>query len=75
MAGVLKIVWRIFFVAVCFTVGGFAAVYAQPYVHDNADALLVITTVFAVFAGFMVAIISILGDLSHPLIFHTTEKV
>jgi hypothetical protein len=53
---------RIIFAVVCFAIGGVSSYYSQPYIHENSDALLVITTVFAVFAGFMVAIITILGD-------------
>jgi hypothetical protein len=34
----------------------------QPYVHGNADLVLIIVTVFAVFAGFLVAVITIVGD-------------
>jgi hypothetical protein len=45
-------------------VGAVAAFYCQPYVKENSDALLIVTTVFTVFAGFLVAIITILGDPS-----------
>lgn len=41
---------------------GFGAYYGQPYVHDNSDAILIIITVTTVFAGFLVAIIAVLGD-------------
>ena len=50
------------FIFLCFVLGSVSAYYGQPYVHDNADALLIIITVFTVFAGFLVAIITILGD-------------
>lgn len=50
------------FYGVCFAVGAVGAYYGQPYVRDNADAVLIIITVFSVFAGFLVAIITILGD-------------
>ena len=40
------------------------AYFGQPYVRDNADAVLIIITVLTVFAGFLVAIITILGDPS-----------
>jgi hypothetical protein len=40
------------------------AYYAEPYAHDNSDLVLIVTTVFTVFAGFLVATITILGDPS-----------
>jgi len=46
----------------CALVAAAAAAYGQPYVHHNADLVLVIVTVFAVFAGFLIAVITILGD-------------
>jgi hypothetical protein len=52
------------FLCFCLAVAGIAAWYAQPYVGDNSDVVLVVTTVFTVFAGFLVAIITILGDPS-----------
>jgi hypothetical protein len=36
--------------------------YAQPLVHNNDEAVNVIVTVFSVLAGFLVAIIAIIGD-------------
>jgi hypothetical protein len=46
----------------CLLCGAVAAYYGQPLAHENADALLIIITVMTVFAGFLVAIITILGD-------------
>lgn len=43
---------------------GLAAFFGQPLLRDNADALVVIITVTTVFAGFLVAIIAVLGDPS-----------
>lgn len=43
---------------------GFAAFCGQPFLRDNSDALIVIITVTTVFAGFLVAIIAVLGDPS-----------
>ena len=40
------------------------AYYAEPYSHENSDLVLIVTTVFTVFAGFLVATITILGDPS-----------
>jgi len=50
----------IFAVCSCFAAG--AAYYGEPLVRHNTDAILILTTVFTVFAGFLVAIIVILGD-------------
>jgi hypothetical protein len=41
---------------------GLFAYFLQPYVHQNSDALNVIVTVFSILAGFLVAIIAIIGD-------------
>ena len=40
------------------------AYYAEPYSLENSDLVLIVTTVFTVFAGFLVATITILGDPS-----------
>jgi hypothetical protein len=55
---------RSLFICICVVIGAVVAYYAQPYVHDNADVVLIVTTIFTVFAGFLVAIITILGDPS-----------
>jgi len=48
----------------CAVASAIAAFYGQPLVRDNSDATLIIATVMTVFAGFLVAIIAILGDPS-----------
>lgn len=53
---------RALFILTCWVLGGVAAYYGQPLAHENADSLLIIITVMTVFAGFLVAIITILGD-------------
>jgi hypothetical protein len=53
---------RALFICICFIGGGLAARYGQPLAHENADSILIIITVMTVFAGFLVAIITILGD-------------
>jgi hypothetical protein len=53
---------RILFAFLVFVGAGVSAFYGQPMMHNNADAVLVIATVMTVFAGFLVAIITILGD-------------
>jgi hypothetical protein len=53
---------RLLFILFCLFIGAVAAYYGQPLVHENPDAILIIITVMTVFAGFLVAIIAILGD-------------
>jgi hypothetical protein len=53
---------RLLFIAFCVVVGAVSAYYAQPYVHNNPDLILIVVTVFTVFAGFLIAIITIIGD-------------
>ncbi len=48
----------------CLALSAVAAFYGQPLVHENGDAVLIIITVMTVFAGFLVAIITIIGDPS-----------
>ena len=55
---------RILFILACFIMAGAAAYYGQPFMRGNADAVVIIITVMTVFAGFLVAIIAILGDPS-----------
>lgn len=50
------------FIAFCAAIGGLGAYVCQPFVDPNSDAVLIVITVFTVFAGFLVAIITILGD-------------
>lgn len=47
---------------VCAVAAAVVAYYGEPHVKKNADAILILTTVFTVFAGFLVAIIAVLGD-------------
>lgn len=39
-----------------------AGFWGQPLIHGNQDAVNVITTVFSILSGFLVAIITIVGD-------------
>lgn len=41
---------------------GLVSFYGQPFVHGNDQAINIIVTVFSVLAGFLVAIIAIVGD-------------
>lgn len=51
-------------ILLCIPISALAAYYGQPFVGGNADAIVVLTTVMTVFAGFLVAIIAVLGDPS-----------
>ncbi len=42
--------------------GGIFAYYAKPLIADNQDAINVIVTVFSILAGFLVALITLIGD-------------
>jgi len=58
----MNVARRIGFILLCALVAAAAAYFGQPLAHDNSDAILIIITVLTVFAGFLVAIIAILGD-------------
>lgn len=53
---------RTMFILFCAVVSAVAAYFGHPLVHENSDATIVMVTVMTVFAGFLVAIITILGD-------------
>ncbi|HEX4157336.1 MAG TPA: hypothetical protein VHY79_02600 [Rhizomicrobium sp.] len=46
----------------CFAISWVSAYFIEPYVAANSNALLIMETVFTVFAGFLVAIIAVVGD-------------
>jgi hypothetical protein len=46
----------------CAVLGGVGSRFAQPYVGHNSDVVLVVVTIFSVFAGFLIATITIIGD-------------
>lgn len=59
----MKIDWkRLSFSGFAFLAGAAGAVFGQPLIHGNAAAINVIVTVFSIFAGFLVAIMTIMGD-------------
>jgi len=60
----MRVFLRISTFAVCVVIAGVAALYGEPLVKNNTDAITILTTVFTVFAGFLVAIITVLGDPS-----------
>ncbi len=41
---------------------GLGSYFAQPLIHGNQDAINVIVTVFSILAGFLVAVITLVGD-------------
>jgi hypothetical protein len=53
---------RATFLLGCMIAGGLASYFGQPAANDNPDIILIIITVFTVFAGFLIAIITIIGD-------------
>src|SRR5712691_1646967 len=53
---------RAFWLIVCVAMGATGAYYARPYAGHNSDVVLIIATVFSVFAGFLIAVITIIGD-------------
>lgn len=61
MSSAISLKKVISFVAI-FAFSAVAAHYAQPLVHGNDTAINVIVTVFSILAGFLVAIIAVVGD-------------
>lgn len=55
---------RLLFFILCLVCGGYAAYIAQPYTNENPDVVTILITTYTVFAGFSIAIISIIGDPS-----------
>jgi hypothetical protein len=53
---------RVVFLSFCAATSYFSAHYGAPLVRNNSDIITIIITVMTVFAGFLVAIISVLGD-------------
>ena len=53
---------RAAYIVVCFLVGCVVSYYASPFIFHNYDAVSIFVTVYTVFAGFLVAVIAILGD-------------
>lgn len=55
---------RAFLIAMVLAASSAAAYYGQPLVRHNNDAVMMIVTVTTVFAGFLIAIVAVLGDPS-----------
>jgi hypothetical protein len=52
------------YISLCLVAGAVAAYYGQPFMHGNSDAITIMITVFTVFAGFLIAIMTLIGDPS-----------
>lgn len=53
---------RLTYILSCCAIGALATYFGAQYVHGNEQVVPLLVTVFTVFAGFMVAVIVILGD-------------
>ena len=57
--------WRYFLSGlICFGAGGAVALFGYDFFHDNKQATEVIVTVFSILAGFLIAVMTLLGDSS-----------
>lgn len=45
-------------------ISGAAGWFGQPLLHDNSDAIQIIVNVFSILAGFLIAIMTLLGEPS-----------
>ncbi|MEG9623093.1 hypothetical protein [Pseudomonas guariconensis] len=58
-----KTSWRkVAYIVTCVIVSVFFAWQFQPKYHDNSNALSVLVTVFSILAGFLVAVMAIVGS-------------
>lgn len=53
---------RLLFIVICALIAAAAAYFCQPFMNGNAEAITIVITIFTVFAGFLIAIIAVLGD-------------
>lgn len=53
---------RTIFIGFALVVGMIAGFFGQPFIHGNERAISVIVNVFSILAGFLVAIMTIMGD-------------
>lgn len=59
----MSIDWkRTTFISFAVTIGIVSGVFGQPFIHGNERAIGVIVNVFSILAGFLVAIMTIMGD-------------
>lgn len=65
MAEPVKFSWRrVALLGGAAIAGALGGVYGQPWIHDNPRAVEVIVTAFSILAGFLIAIMTIIGDPS-----------
>jgi|SRR5665213_4046027 len=50
------------FTVLCAIGAAVGSYFGEPFAKDNADATMIIITVLTVFAGFLIAVLGILGD-------------
>lgn len=50
------------FLGLSLAAGAAAAIYGQPLIHGNEQAVNLLVTFFSILAGFLVAIIAVIGD-------------
>ncbi|ADU63419.1 MAG: hypothetical protein KUA35_10285 [Pseudodesulfovibrio sp.] len=55
---------RIAFFSLALLSGISAAIWGQPLIHGNESAVNIIVTVFSILSGFLIAVITIIGDPS-----------
>lgn len=61
----MTIAWtRLVFFGISVASGVVGAIFGQPLIHGNEMAINVIVTVFSILAGFLVAIMTMMGDPS-----------
>jgi hypothetical protein len=53
---------RLLFIIICAAVATTAAYFFQPFMNGNSEAITIVITIFTVFAGFLIAVIAVLGD-------------
>jgi hypothetical protein len=59
----MKIDWiRIVFFIIAAALSVLAGMYGQPLIHGNADAIAVIVSVYSILAGFLVTVMTLLGE-------------
>lgn len=56
--------FEVAFLCLSLALGAASGHYAQPFVHDNGEAISLLATVFSILAGLLVGIITLLSDAS-----------
>lgn len=59
----MKLAWGyIIFVVICLSIGVIAFIFGEPLMQVTGDATQVAVTLFSILAGFLIAIMTLLGD-------------